>query len=322
MSDVDRLRLMDPYEVHSKTYITPKILRQLLDGEYEKFDSKTNAIGLVKVLERELGLDLTELKREIERFFNDPINQELIQRRQRERMRRITDIERGQTHQASSPFATILKILVTIIILFIVADIYIVYFAHKQNLPAFALFSAKDAQKSVVDSSHDASALPLQKDSTKTEQKESLQQSSDTTNTDKSLQIATSKPQTQAEQAQSDAASHQPLKAAGIQEENSSTQTAATTPYTIILQPTKKVWIGVIYLDNGQKRMLTTQEPFEINLSRDQLIVTGHGFFDLLMDGKKQHFSSATTQRLLIKDGQLQFVDKETFKKYNKGRNW
>ena len=68
--------------------------------------------------------------------------------------------------------------------------------------------------------------------------------------------------------------------------------------------------------------MMTTQEPIELNLSRDQLIMLGHGFFDLNVDGKVQHFSSASTQRLMIKDGNIQFIDKETFKKHNKGRNW
>ena len=67
MSDFDKLKQMDIDEIHQKTRITKLQLLNILNKKFDNIDS-TIAHGFIKILERELRLDLNEWLKEYDEY--------------------------------------------------------------------------------------------------------------------------------------------------------------------------------------------------------------------------------------------------------------
>ncbi|BAF70663.1 hypothetical protein [Nitratiruptor sp. SB155-2] len=91
---------------------------------------------------------------------------------------------------------------------------------------------------------------------------------------------------------------------------------------TITFIPKKKLWIGIMYLDDYKRKNYITSKPVEINTSRDQLIMTGHGLFRVDIDGNITDYKERSKMRFLYRTGELEKIDKKTFDLYNKGHKW
>lgn len=88
------------------------------------------------------------------------------------------------------------------------------------------------------------------------------------------------------------------------------------------INPSEKIWIGMIDLKTGSKSTKTTDEFFEFDLDKDQLILTGHGLFTLTTKDKEEKFSDKNPHRLHIKDGVVYEINYNEFLKLNKGKAW
>lgn len=85
MADFDKLKQMDIEEVHRKTRITLVRLHDILDKKFDSIDP-TRAHGFIKILERELQLDLSEWVKEYDEYKqintqkdSDPVESNVMQ---------------------------------------------------------------------------------------------------------------------------------------------------------------------------------------------------------------------------------------------------
>lgn len=78
MNDFNTLKQMDIEEVHRKTRITLVRLRDILEKRFENIDP-TRARGFIKILERELQLDLSEWLKEYEEYLHPYMQKEDVQ---------------------------------------------------------------------------------------------------------------------------------------------------------------------------------------------------------------------------------------------------
>ncbi|MSN95698.1 hypothetical protein F1B92_00535 [Campylobacter sp. FMV-PI01] len=83
-----------------------------------------------------------------------------------------------------------------------------------------------------------------------------------------------------------------------------------------------KIWIGVIDLKTGKKYSKNTSDKFELDLSKDQLILTGHGYFEIQQNGETKNFKDKNPHRFHIKDGKILDISYDDFLKLNKGKAW
>lgn len=102
-------------------------------------------------------------------------------------------------------------------------------------------------------------------------------------------------------------------------EQASKTSESLHSAYMI---PSREIWIGIISLDDNKKTTISTSKPLELNLSKNQLILTGHGVFELEINGKKETFKDRNPIRLLVKDGKVSKITYDEFLKFNNGKAW
>lgn len=88
------------------------------------------------------------------------------------------------------------------------------------------------------------------------------------------------------------------------------------------INPTEKIWIGIIDLKTGSKTTKTTDKFFEFDINKDQLILTGHGLFTLNTKEKEEKFNDKNPHRFLIKKGSVNTISYDEFLKLNKGKAW
>lgn len=88
------------------------------------------------------------------------------------------------------------------------------------------------------------------------------------------------------------------------------------------INPTEKIWIGIIDLKTGSKTTKTTDKFFEFDLNKNQLILTGHGLFTLNTKEKEEKFNDKNPHRFLIKKGNVNTISYDEFLKLNKGKAW
>lgn len=94
----------------------------------------------------------------------------------------------------------------------------------------------------------------------------------------------------------------------------------AVTSLKIIAKP--KVWLGYINIKTNVKKQKSFKGEFDLDPSQSWLLVFGHGYIDIYIDGKIQKFNSRDIVHFVYENGKLRAVTKEEFKKLNRGRSW
>ncbi|WP_457749835.1 hypothetical protein [Sulfurimonas sp.] len=83
-----------------------------------------------------------------------------------------------------------------------------------------------------------------------------------------------------------------------------------------------KVWMGYIDVKTNKKYQKTFQGEFDLDSSKEWLLVFGHGYVTIIIDAQEKKFNSKKTLRLLYKDGKVTQLSFDEFKKLNRGSAW
>jgi len=89
-----------------------------------------------------------------------------------------------------------------------------------------------------------------------------------------------------------------------------------------IIMPTKRIWIGRVNLETFSRNESTNDQNITIDLSKNQIIKTGNGFFKLSYDGSVEDFSEQGSTRFLVENGVMKKISEEKFVELNRGKNW
>ena len=83
-----------------------------------------------------------------------------------------------------------------------------------------------------------------------------------------------------------------------------------------------KVWMGYIDVKTNKKYQKTFTGEFDLDPSKEWLLVFGHGYINIVTGSQEKRFNSKKTLRLLYKDGEIKELSFEEFKKLNRGSAW
>jgi len=90
----------------------------------------------------------------------------------------------------------------------------------------------------------------------------------------------------------------------------------------LYIEPTRKAWVGVIYLDNFTKKDFLIRSKLPLDASRDQLIVIGHKYFKIYNKDYSVKFTGRGPVRFIYKDGELMEINKKEFVRTSAGVAW
>jgi len=292
MSDFDKLKKMDIEDIYRRTYIARKYIKALLDKDFSKFD-RLKALGFVKIIEREFEFDLSDLKNEIDEYF---VKDSIKLQESSEDKKDISNIADNKEEKNYKAFFITVVIIVSIIVAFYIYNSLDNKEKVQKNIPKTSFFERNESNNSKNENLEENIKL---KENNDTVQDVALKKTKET----KKIVEETKSSETKAV------------------EETKSSEKKAVLP-SIVIIPKQRVWIGMIYLDDYSKENYVTSSPIDINTSRDQLIVTGHGNIKIEIDGNVTDYKETKKLRFLYRAGDLEKIDKETFKKFNRGKNW
>ena len=89
-----------------------------------------------------------------------------------------------------------------------------------------------------------------------------------------------------------------------------------------VITPKQRVWIGIINLENGQKTSSDTSKSVNINLDQRQLVVCGNGNIELKIGDKVTKYNPSRPARFLVENGDMKFLTYDEFVEMNKGKSW
>jgi len=84
----------------------------------------------------------------------------------------------------------------------------------------------------------------------------------------------------------------------------------------------KKVWLGYIDVQTDKKYQKTFTGNFELDPTKEWLMIFGHGYVDVTINDETQKFHDKNTLRLLYKDGTVKKITTDEFKALNRGNKW
>lgn len=94
----------------------------------------------------------------------------------------------------------------------------------------------------------------------------------------------------------------------------------ATKSLSII--PRVQIWAGMINLKDHSKVQRTAEEEFDLNVSKNWLIVLGHGRVDIHTNKEVLNFDTAEMLRFSYIDAEIKKITRDEFKELNLGRDW
>jgi len=318
MDNIKVLEEIGLKRVSDETHIEQKYIKYIIDGDFEKLN-RTNALGFIKILSQTYKLDLSDWSEAFEEYWVD---------------NHKDDEEKGLFIVVDDKSSS-KKLLVFILLVILIATLGMLFslFQDKINLDdyinkdktSFEQSSiVEDTQKTLDEinnsmvSEEVASENKVQEDTNKTQ----IETSSDVVQNDvKHVEIISNDIDKNVTEQKKEVV----LAENNLTQEMGQTVTEKVSPKfedEAIITPNTKLWVGLIYLDNKKRRSFLGDGNFSIDTSRDQIITTGHGSFNLTKDGKRTEFHKQAPMRFLVKDKNITQISLSRFKELNEGQPW
>jgi cytoskeletal protein RodZ len=305
MDSIEVLEEIGLQKVSQDTHIEQKYLKYMINKDFDKLN-RINTLGFVKILSREYNLDLSEWVGEFEEYWAQ---------------NRINPEEDDKLFVVASSNEKSRKFFISfvLIIFLVIAGISYTLFT-KQNMTSVQESVVQYDKTPLVQETQEEIQKYEEENETKFEQEPAVIDENSTEQTPFNEENTSVK---QTEVAQ---------EVTKLEDKNTTAAEVSTPIITekksetftnqAIIIPKMKLWIGVIYLDTFKRRSYLGEGNFSINLSRDQIITTGHGEFALNDGIKELNFTRQSPIRFEVKDGVIEEIPWSRFKELNKGKNW
>jgi len=312
MSEIENLKEIGIKEISRKTHIEPTFLQYIFDKNFEKL-SRLNIRGYAKILQREYGVDLSELLAEYDAFIQENTPDESHKTKVTPKISSYTPRDVVMQKQGGGSGA---GFFFWIIILAIIGGSAYYFDAYKyiQNF-----ISSLDDENTSVTYSQSSIVNEVKKNIIDTNVIITQNTPKIETNASSVKIIASAEQNTSTNQANLEQNAVKPSVAQGA----SMIEQNITKPLNeAIITPKQRVWIGIINLENGQKISSDTSKSVNINLDQKQLVVCGNGNIELKIGDKVTKYDPSRPARFLVENGQMKFVSYDEFVELNKGKSW
>ena len=311
MSELENLKEIGIKEISRKTHIEPTFLQYIFDKNFEKL-SRLNIRGYAKILQREYGVDLSELLAEYDAFMQENTPDDSHKTKVSPKIASYTpDDITNQRQGGGSGF------FFWIIILAIIAG------------GAYYFDAYKYVQNFIATLNEDNTSVSYSQSSIVNEVKKNIIDTNVTItqNTPKidanASSVKISAPAEQNVTVNPASVDQNALKPSMAAQPAPKVEQNVTKPLNeAVITPKQRVWIGIINLENGQKTSSDTSKSVNINLDQRQLVVCGNGNIELKIGDKVTKYNPSRPARFLVENGDMKFLTYDEFVEMNKGKSW
>ncbi|WP_459816787.1 phosphatidylglycerophosphate synthase [Campylobacter concisus] len=313
MSELENLKEIGIKEISRKTHIEPTFLQYIFDKNFEKL-SRLNMRGYTKILQREYGVDLSELLAEYDAFMQENMPDESKKTKVSPKISSYTPEDVSIQRQSSGGGA---GFFFWIIILAIIAG------------GAYYFDAYKYVQNFIASLNEDNTSVSYSQSSIVNEVKKNIIDTNVTIsqNTPKidanASSVKISAPAEQNVTVSPASVDQNALKPSMAAQPAPKVEQNVTKPLNeAVITPKQRVWIGIINLENGQKTSSDTSKSVNINLDQRQLVVCGNGNIELKIGDKVTKYNPSRPARFLVENGDMKFLTYDEFVEMNKGKSW
>jgi len=311
MSELENLKEIGIKEISRKTHIEPTFLQYIFDKNFEKL-SRLNIRGYAKILQREYGVDLSELLAEYDAFMQENTPDDSHKTKVSPKIASYTpDDITNQRQGGGSGF------FFWIIILAIIGG------------GAYYFDAYKYVQNFIATLNEDNTSVSYSQSSIVNEVKKNIIDTNVTIsqNTPKidanASSVKISAPAEQNVTVSPASVDQNALKPSMAAQPAPKVEQNVTKPLNeAVITPKQRVWIGIINLENGQKTSSDTSKSVNINLDQRQLVVCGNGNIELKIGDKVTKYNPSRPARFLVENGDMKFLTYDEFVEMNKGKSW
>ena len=311
MNELENLKEIGIKEISRKTHIEPTFLQYIFDKNFEKL-SRLNMRGYAKILQREYGVDLSELLAEYDAFMQENTPDDSHKTKVSPKIASYTpDDITNQRQGGGSGF------FFWIIILAIIAG------------GAYYFDAYKYVQNFIATLNEDNTSVSYSQSSIVNEVKKNIIDTNVTItqNTPKidanASSVKISAPAEQNVTVNPASVDQNALKPSMAAQPAPKVEQNVTKPLNeAVITPKQRVWIGIINLENGQKTSSDTSKSVNINLDQRQLVVCGNGNIELKIGDKVTKYNPSRPARFLVENGDMKFLTYDEFVEMNKGKSW
>lgn len=90
----------------------------------------------------------------------------------------------------------------------------------------------------------------------------------------------------------------------------------------LMVEPRRNLWVGIIDLQTYKRTQKMTSSPFELDASKDWLMVMGHGYVNFDINGVEESFADTKKMWFVYEGGTLRKISKSEFTEKNRGKAW
>lgn len=315
-----KLEDLDLKEVADKTRIEPEFFQALLNKDFEEL-GKFNVKGFFKILNREYGLDLSDILAEYEAFINkDGDKPNAVEKEAKV----VTNVEQYSDKSSSLWLWVLIAVVLAAIIALIVKFDLLKGFVDEEKSSSESVSVAQsidEAQNNLQENGGENNASIEFVEPSESETSTNEQESANAQNASASQSTPNSQATSTAQQTSPQSvASTQPQSAPQTLNEALNSSGAKKEA---VFSTDGKVWVGFIDLTTRTNSSIVTDNNFSVDLNKDQLLLIGGTALTLVDEtGEIQTFPAGNSKRFLVKDGKIKSITLSEFMSYNRGKEW
>jgi len=311
MNELENLKEIGVKEISRKTHIEPTFLQYIFDKNFEKL-SRLNIKGYAKILQREYGIDLSELLAEYDAFMQENTPDDSHRTKISPKIASYTpDDITNQRQGGGSGF------FFWVIILAIIGGGAYYFDAYKYIQNFIATLNENNTSVSYSQSSivNEVKKKIIDTNVTITQNTPKIEANASS--------VKISAPAEQNVNVSPASVDQNALKPSMAAQPAPKVEQNVTKPLNeAIITPKQRVWIGIINLENGQKTSSDTSKSVNINLDQRQLVVCGNGNIEVKIGDKVTKYNPSRPARFLVENGDMKFLTYDEFVEMNKGKSW
>ena len=286
-NDIRVLEKIGLQEVCKRTHIEVKQLEYMINNLYDKLN-KINTLGFVKILSREYKIDFTEW---LEGFYDYWAAHKAEEDSHKDKI-----FIRAKSDRSSKKGAWLF------LLIFLIAGIFGLFSIFKGDINIDIMSFLDKAKIETNQTSAFQSAPVVQEAATSLGVKveERIIETNSSNSTVQAVVVSIDENLTRKTEANDTNTSSIPLP---MLPESNTTLVKNLPKNSAIIMPTKRIWIGFVNLETFARKESTSDQNITVDLTKNQIIKTGNGFFKLSYDGSIEDFTEQGSTRFLVESG-------------------